>query len=77
MATESSSLKGKIESPVQLLKRLEQHDWGYSRSDDHREWKAGKQDWEEIQHGATSVPNGAAILKHYAAAWNLANYGHE
>ena len=77
MGTESSSSRGKIESPVQLLKRLEQHDWGYSRSDDHREWKAGKQDWEQIKQGMESVSNGVAIFGHYTAAWNLANYGHE
>jgi len=76
MATESSSSKALIESPVQLLKRLEQHDWGYSRSDDHREWKAGKQDWDEIVAGAKSVPNGEQIMEHYVLARNLADYGH-
>lgn len=77
MATESSSLKGKIDTPVQLLQRLEQHDWEYSRSDDIREWKAGRSDWEQIADGIKSVPNGMAVYKHYVTARNLAYYGHE
>lgn len=76
MATESSSRKGKIESPAQLLRRLEEHDWLHSRSDDHREWKAGKRDWDAIQQGAIDVSNGAIILKHYVIARNYAYYGH-
>ena len=77
MATESSSLRGAILSPVQLLKRLEQHDWYYAMSDDHRSWQSGRDNWEQIEAGAKVVPNGAAILKNYVAAWNLANYGHK
>lgn len=77
MVTESSSLKGEIKTPVELLKRLEQHDWGHSRSDDIREWKVGKQDWDEIVAGAKSVPNGEQIMEHYVLARNLADYGHE
>ena len=77
MATESSSQKGAIESPVQLLRRLEKHDWYYAMSDDHREWRAGKDDWGEILEGEKTVPNGAAILEHYVAARSLAYYGHE
>ena len=76
MATESSSRRGVPENPVQLLKRLEQHDWHYARSDDIREWKAGKQDWDEIVAGAKSVPNGEQIMEHYVLARNLADYGH-
>ena len=77
MATESSSRKGVPENPVQLLRRLEQHDWNYSRTDDHREWKTGTHDWDEIMEGIKSVPNGARIAKHYIRARNLAYYGHE
>jgi len=77
MATESSSRKGVPENPVQLLRRLEQHDWNYSRSDDHREWRAGRDDWDEIMTGVKSVPNGKAIFTMYFAARNLAYYGHE
>lgn len=77
MVTASSWPRGKIESPAQLLKRLEQHDWYYAMSDDHRHWTAGRDNWDEILEGSREVPNGAAILKHYAAAWNLVNYGHE
>ena len=77
MATESFSSKGPIESSAQLLRRLEDHDWYHAMSDDHRVWKAGKQDWDEITEGTKSVPNGAAIKKHYVAAWSLVNYGHE
>ncbi len=76
MVTESSSLRGRIETPVQLLQRLERHDWLHSRSDDHREWRAGKQDWEQIQQGAIDVSNGEIIMKHYLLARSYAYYGH-
>ncbi len=77
MATELSSLKESISSPAQLLRRLEQHDYLHSRSDDHREWTAGRQDWDEIKQGAETVPNGREIMTHYLKARNLAYYGHE
>lgn len=77
MVTESSSLKGAIESPVQLLRRLEKHNWDHTRSGDNREWILGKIDWDEIKRGIESVPNGVAILEHYVAARSLAYYGHE
>lgn len=77
MGTESSWLKGTIENPVQLLKRLEAHDWDSERSNDTQRWRAGIDDWEEIQNGIFFVPDGKAIHEHYVAARNLANYGHE
>jgi hypothetical protein len=77
MATESSSQKGRIETSVQLLRRLEQHDWEHSRSDEYHEWRSGRDDWDEIKAGARSVPNGAIITKHYQIARKYAYYGHE
>lgn len=77
MGMGSSLWKGPVTTPVQLLRRLEQHDWLYAMSDDHRSWQRGNDDWEEITAGAKIVPNGAAILKNYVAARNLANYGHK
>ena len=77
MATESSSWKGEIESPVQLLKRLEKHDWDFARSDSPSDWRTGQDNWDAIKKGVRIVPNGKAIFKHYVAARNLAYYGHE
>lgn len=77
MATESSSLKGTIQSPAQLLKRLEQHDYDSQRGSDAQTWSAGIDDWDAITLGAKSVPHGASILRHYLAARSLVEYGHE
>ena len=76
MGTESLWLKGPVETPVQLLKRLEAHDWDHKKCGDTRRWMAGNTDRAEILLGAKSVPNGKEIMKYYRIAWNLANYGH-
>lgn len=77
MAKESSSSKGAVENPLQLLRRLEEHDYHHVTESDTQRWADGKEDWTQIKQGVNLLPNGQAILDHYIAARMLATYGHE
>lgn len=37
-------------SPADYWDQLNRHDWFYAMSDDHSAWKAGKADFERLQH---------------------------
>lgn len=48
----------------QLKDMLARHDWWYAYSDDHKVWKAGKQEWQDIlgiaeQAGRVDIVNAA------------------
>ena len=44
-----------------LYDRLKKHDWYYQMSDDHRVWRSGQSDWNEITKIANATKGGIEL----------------
>lgn len=53
--------------PIELYSRLEKHDWWYHMSDDHRHYKAGEADSEELRAASEESPENKAVYDDYIA----------
>ncbi len=47
----------------QYKKELDNHDWWYDYSDDHKTWKRGSENWKRLQEIGNESPEHYATLK--------------